>query len=227
MQYTEENIEFMKGKCFDPRYDMKLYPEELKYRIDAIVDICTNKKILHIGCCDHLSVIDEKIENNTWLQGLLDKKCAYVQGVDNDVTAVQYCNSHNYSKIPIICGDITECQISGLEKMDYVLMAEMIEHVNNPVDFLSRTYNNFSSQGFTGKYILTAPNALGMMRRNVFKRNIERINTDHRYWFSPYTLGKIMVEAGMTPEICEFVQYAPCSESIESVQSDAILVIGH
>ncbi|MEX0741590.1 MAG: hypothetical protein WD079_02255, partial [Phycisphaeraceae bacterium] len=30
-------------------------------------------------------------------------------------------------------------------------------------------------------------------------RGCELINTDHRYWFTPYTLGKVAVEAGLMP----------------------------
>lgn len=228
MYYSENDLKYLKGAKFSARYDMKLEPNNLVWRVDKIIEICTNAKVLHIGCCDHVSVIEKKIREGTWLHGLLDVKCAYLQGLDICQEAVEICNNNCYCSVPIIAGDATLCRINKMDEYDYVLMAEMIEHVNNPVDFLKRTRENFKRQGFKGKYIITAPNALGIMRRNVFTKSCERINTDHKYWFSPFTLAKIMVEAGLIPEKCEFVQYSPCESERElTYKSDAILVIGY
>lgn len=228
MKYSEIDIAYITGEKFSTRYDMKLEANKLIGRIDAIMKLCTDKAVLHIGCCDHISVIEEKRAAHTWLHGNLEEKCSCLQGVDICEEAVNYCNANRYNELPIIAGDVTECPVPGMDKFDYVLMAEMIEHVNNPVKFLTDTQLNLKRQGFKGKYILTAPNALGVMRRNVFTRGFERINTDHKYWFSPFTLAKIMAEAGIIPESCEFVQYAACDEDAEvTYKSDAILVIGH
>lgn len=228
MKYSEKDIAYILGKRFSTHYDMKLEANKLVSRIEAIIKICTNKAVLHIGCCDHISVIDEKRANYTWLHGILEDKCSYLQGVDICEEAVNYCNVNQYSEMPIIVGDVTKCQVPNMDKFDYVLMAEMIEHVNNPVDFLKETQKNLKEQGFNGKYILTAPNAFGMMKRNIFTKGVERINTDHKYWFSPFTLAKIMAEADIIPESCEFVQYAACDGNTEiSYKSDAILVVGY
>ena len=46
------------------------------------------------------------------------------------------------------------------------------------------------------KIVLTTPNAF---RWNNFVnsfRNIEIVNTDHRFWFTPFTLSKIVIDAG-------------------------------
>lgn len=228
MNYTEKDIEYLLGKKFSPRYDMKLVGNKLTGRVDEIVKVCSGKAVLHVGCCDHLSVIDDKRKNHTWLHGILEENCSYLQGLDICEEAVNYCNTNKYSEIPIIVGDVTESQIPNMNLYDFILMAEMIEHINNPVEFLTKTYTNFKKQGFNGQYIITAPNALGMMRRNIFAKGVERINSDHKYWFSPFTLAKIMVEAGIMPESCEFVQYQACNEDVEiTYKSDAILLIGH
>lgn len=227
MVYTERDLEYFTGERFKPQFDMILTPNVLVNRLEKIIEICSDKNIVHIGCCDHISVIDEKMKNEKWLHGLLDKNCPNVIGIDICSEAVEYCNNKRICRTPIIDADCRVCKVDGLENYDIVLMAEMIEHINNPVDFLIQTYSNFSAQGFKGKYVITAPNALGLIRRNIFKKGYERINTDHKYWFSPYTLAKIMAEAGITPESCEFVQYGSSIETEESYMSDAILVIGH
>ena len=228
MYYSEDDLKYLRGEKFSTHYDMRLESNKLVWRVGRIVEICTNANVLHIGCCDHISVIEKKIRENTWLHGLLDEKCAYLQGLDICHEAVEICNKNRYCSVPIIEGDATLCRLEKMEEYDYVLMPEMIEHVNNPVDFLKETKRNLKKQGFKGKYIITAPNALGIMKRNIFTKSCERINTDHKYWFSPFTLAKIMVEAGMAPERCEFVQYSPCEKEEENTyKSDAILVIGY
>jgi hypothetical protein len=47
---------------------------------------------------------------------------------------------------------------------------------------------------------LTAPNPWNRTSKKFLKKNIEIINTDHKYWFTPYTLSKILYEAGYKVE---------------------------
>ncbi|MDN5338800.1 MAG: hypothetical protein PWQ20_1870 [Thermotogaceae bacterium] len=46
---------------------------------------------------------------------------------------------------------------------------------------------------------MTAPNALRYSNFIFAQKNIEVINSDHRYWFTPYTLSKIALMAGIKP----------------------------
>lgn len=227
MIYSERDLEYFKGERFKTQFDMRLTPNKLVSRLDCLKELCRGKNVIHVGCCDHVSIISEKVEKGIWLHGILDEQCEKLQGIDICDEAVNFCNQNNLCKMPILLDDCTSCTVEGIDQYDIILMAEMIEHINNPVEFLEKTYKNFRTQGFRGKYILTAPNALGLIRRNIFKKGVERINTDHKYWFSPYTLAKIMMESGITPESCEFVQYASGNEEEESYMSDSILVIGH
>ena len=50
------------------------------------------------------------------------------------------------------------------------------------------------------KVIITVPYAFGLrqMFSGLLKR--ENINSDHRYWFTPYTIAKVCIEAGIDPE---------------------------
>lgn len=68
----------------------------------------------------------------------------------------------------------------------------------------------------------------------------EQINTDHRYWFSPHTIAKVMVRAGIRPEEVLFVdqynywpkrvacwkQYIKKPYEKDSVMSDSLLCVG-
>lgn len=43
---------------------------------------------------------------------------------------------------------------------------------------------------------MTVPNALSKINFELAQKNIECINTDHKYWFTPYTTIKVLNEAG-------------------------------
>lgn len=147
----------MRGKDINPRFDMELIPNALWSRESRIAYWCKDKSVIHVGCCDHIGVIDEKIAAGKWLHGILDSECAFVQGIDSNEEATNYCNSMNLSKLPIVFGDITSCRIANIKEFDYILLGEMIEHVDNPVDFLRNLHTNMSKQKFGGMYIICSP----------------------------------------------------------------------
>ena len=74
---------------------------------------------------------------------------------------------------------------------DFVLLGEIIEHVDNPVDFLKSIKDKFKP--FSKKIIITAPNAYSYTHvLSYIENNVELINSDHRFWFTPYTILKLM-----------------------------------
>ena len=82
----------------------------------------------------------------------------------------------------------------GDEMWDYMILGELIEHVDNPVAFLRTIKQKF--QGKVNKIIITVPNAFNILSAKYMKKNVECINSDHRYWFSPYTLLKVATLSG-------------------------------
>jgi hypothetical protein len=81
---------------------------------------------------------------------------------------------------------------------DYALLGEVVEHIDNPVSFLKKIRENLMDT--VEKVIITVPYAFGLRQifSGLFKK--ERINSDHRYWFTPYTIAKTCFEAGIYPE---------------------------
>ncbi|MCQ2517888.1 MAG: class I SAM-dependent methyltransferase [Lachnospiraceae bacterium] len=186
MKYTEEMLDYLSGRKFVSVYHMKLEPNEVVYRIDKTVEICKGKKIIHIGCCDHLPVIEEKRSQGTWLHEILENNCEKVLGLDINDEAVRYCNEKGYSKIPMICGDVTTDDFEfDFSEYDIVILGEIVEHVDNPTDFLRRMKENLAGHGFTGVFLITVPNAFRMLRIQGYMDGVEMVNSDHRYWFTP------------------------------------------
>jgi hypothetical protein len=62
----------------------------------------------------------------------------------------------------------------GTQMWDFALFGEIVEHLDNLVEFLS-TYTEMLNYR-------------------------ELVNSDHRFWFTPYTIGKVIAESGMKPE---------------------------
>jgi len=76
--------------------------------------------------------------------------------------------------------------------IDYI--KSKYKHIGSPVEFLQAIRERFKNN--TEKIILTTPNGLRWNNFiNSFK-SIEVINTDHRFWFTPFTLSKIVIDAG-------------------------------
>ncbi len=204
MKISDELKMFLSGEKFSN--GLKINCTEINEnlsRIEWLEKLCLNKKIVHVGACDHLPIIQSKINDNKWLHKRLMDACEKVIGVDIDQRAVEFCNELGYDnikKLDFIADSYEIRQWMSKESntnFDLILMGEILEHLNNPVDFLmniKKEYLNFASE-----VIVTVPNVYCYKYSNFAKNGIECINTDHKYNFSPFTLSKVLLNAGMEP----------------------------
>ena len=202
MKFTNETIPFLTGKKFSNGLTIPIANEgeAIDNRLDFVIKLCEGKNIVHLGCADHVEIIDDKIKRNTWLHKLLLDKSAKCIGVDNNAEAIEYIQKRGFNEVYL--ADITNeppLPVITSQKWDYLVMGEIIEHISNPAAFLNSLRERYS--GCVDKIILTTPNAF---RYKNFTRaargNNEIVNSDHRFWFTPYTLAKISVDAGLWPE---------------------------
>ena len=197
MKFHSEINQYITGEKFSAALYLPFSPHKFENidRFDKLIQIVNNKRIIHIGCCDHLSLIEEKISKKRWLHKLLVENTQKCIGIDINQEAVEYITNKLNIK-DVICLDILKDNIDlGDEIWDYVILGELIEHVDNPVDFLQTLRQKF--HGKVKKIIITAPNVFNIFHARYIKKNIECINTDHRYWFSPFTLSKIATISGL------------------------------
>ena len=131
----------------------------VQHRNDVIVNVCSGKRVLHVGCTDHIPLIKAKIAKKEWLHGLLTEHSSYTLGVDIDRNAVREA-SHISKLNNMIAGDITNAdklpEISG-QRFDIALFGEVVEHIPNPVSFLQRFRENYQNNFET--IIITVPSA--------------------------------------------------------------------
>jgi len=168
----------------------------IRLRPNVIFDLTEDKSVLHLGCTDHLSIIEKKIEKGIYFHRQLNCVAGKCLGIDINNETVQYLERHGVDNI--IVADITQPGIKEIanNKWDYLLMAEVLEHINDPVDFLKCIAKEYRNNIMN--IIITVPNAFGLIHMNhALINGCESINTDHRYWFTPYTICKIVHEAGL------------------------------
>lgn len=207
MKFNQIVTEYLTGNQLSNGLSVDIAPYKQK-NIDRILlfeNLVQGKKIIHLGCCDHLSLIDTKIKNNTWLHARLCQSANRCLGVDINKEGVEYLqNILHYQDVIFL--DITNSGTNILHsaKWDYLIMGEILEHVDNPCNFLKAIKRNYS--GTISKIIISVPNALSLQNIKYSFFNKEFINTDHRYWFTPYTLAKIVTLSGMKVEEFWFCQ---------------------
>ncbi len=201
---------YLRGEEFSNGAAIHIYSrkEVFKEKFQLIEEIVRDKKILHIGCCDHLPLIDLKIRHHTWLHARLCEWCQKCIGIDINRKGIDYLiNSMGY--IDVFCMDITNTPEKFIleENWDYFVLGDILEHVDNPCDFLKKIRDNYSN--CVDYLLISVPNALSAL--NIFYTlfNREIVNTDHRYNFTLFTLAKIVYQAGMTVDQYWFCQPKP------------------
>jgi len=197
MKFDSEITKYLTGELFSAGLDIPFFQEKYpnQSRIDKIIEITKNKNVIHVGCADHLPLIEQKIKDKKWLHGLLLETTNKCIGVDNNLAAVNFIN--NELKIQdVLFLDITNDNGSflGNNHWDFMILGEIIEHIDNPVAFLTEIRKRY--KGKVDKILITAPNIYNILTIIDIHKNVENINTDHRYWFSPYTLTKILINSG-------------------------------
>ena len=211
-------VKYLSGESIHTGLDFPISPpgkyEErlLKSRFTLLEELCAGKTVLHVGCADHIDLIDIKRSSGTWLHDRINAVSSRCLGIDVNEEAIAYIR--DILCIPNVAwADISNEIPSTLltnEPWEKVVMGEIIEHVNNPVSFLCALKSGL--HGHAKELVLTAPNAMRWENLKKLRQGIECINSDHRFWFTPYTLAKIVFEAGFKPTDFCFVTSYPYSK---------------
>ena len=75
---------------------------------------------------------------------------------------------------------------------------EIIEHLDNPVNFLKAFKEKYGNN--VERFIITVPSIYNTHQFTNMMNYKEIINSDHRFWFTPYTISKVLASAGYKPE---------------------------
>ena len=193
MDLSPDTLDHLHGRRFSNgrAFDLGNRGAALR-RGDRLVQLVAGQRVLHIGCCDHLPLIEQKMAQGLYLHDRLCRSARQCVGVDTNVEGVALLRRLGFAEtyVPEEVPDL-----GGEQPWDLCLLADVIEHVGDPVSFL-RSMRRYRF----GRLVVVTPNAFRW--RNSLP-GPELINTDHRFWFSPYTLCKVLVDAGYEPERVE------------------------
>jgi 2-polyprenyl-3-methyl-5-hydroxy-6-metoxy-1,4-benzoquinol methylase len=209
MQISEKILPYIQGKEFGGLVPFKVEQKgKLQNRMDFVEQMVKQKSVIHVGCLDHLPMIKDKIKHDQWFHLRLTNVASECLGLDVNQEGIELVKSE--MNIPnIYYGNIDSDQkISSIASRywDYIVFGEILEHVDNPVSFLQKVASNYHSS--IGKIIITVPNAFRAGNIQSLVKNTELINSDHRYWFSPYTIYKVVHQAGLKVERMEMCKYS-------------------
>ncbi len=201
MILKKEYFDYISGTKFNKGYSFKISGKN-QIRGDKIKYLSTllsNKSVIHLGCTDHIDCIEQKIDENIWLHKIITQVSTQCIGIDINNEAIEFIKekypNEEFSK-NIHLADITSNYLKENHiAAEYLLMGEILEHIDNPVEFLKLIIEK--NKDCIKKIIITVPNMYNIHTKIFSWFNIEQINTDHRYWFSPVTLWKVASQAGL------------------------------
>jgi hypothetical protein len=206
MKFSDDIFPYLSGQAFSNGLPVGVSHRwaEVADRFSLISERVTGGKVVHVGFTDHIPLIEQKMKRGTWMHGFVAQRTRRCLGIDIDATAVQHVRD-TYGTPDIIAADIMqEIPAIRTDHWDYILLGEILEHVDDPVLFLRSIRERYQNQ--IDRMIITVPNAFAYDNFRFLWRQQEIINSDHRYWFSPYTLAKIAARAGYTIEEFSFCE---------------------
>lgn len=208
MKFDNEVLPYLKGEKFSNGMMIRVaeFDSGVVSRFDKVLEYTKGKKVIHLGFADHLPLIEDKIKKRKWLHGLILENATKCIGVDIDTEATHFISQKlgikDVYEHDITSGPLLDA-ITG-DNWDVMILGELLEHVDNPVAFLKSIKERYGK--YVKQIIITVPNAFDLGSLRVLRRNREFINTDHRYWYSPYTLAKIGYQAGYNVDEFFFCQ---------------------
>jgi 2-polyprenyl-3-methyl-5-hydroxy-6-metoxy-1,4-benzoquinol methylase len=146
---------------------------------DLIKSFCINKDVLDVGCVGQ----DVDYNNPNWIHNQVKEVSNSLIGVDIDLEGI-----NNIRKMGYEVYHYNEMKIEN--KFDVILILDVIEHVNNPIEFL-KDYTKFLKED--GKIIITTPNSNRAINFvNIFFKNDYSLNYEHTFWFCPKTFLEVV-----------------------------------
>jgi 2-polyprenyl-3-methyl-5-hydroxy-6-metoxy-1,4-benzoquinol methylase len=149
----------------------------------VIAEFCKGKSVLDVGCIGQ----DRNYAADNWLHEKVRRIAGKIDGVDILVDEINILRKNGYSMYTV--DELEETS----NKYDVVLMADVIEHVNDPVGFLA-FYAKFLAPD--GIMFITTPNANRTNNFiNILFNNNYSVNPEHVFWFCPRTFAEVVQRA--------------------------------
>jgi hypothetical protein len=188
--------DYFLGTRFSSNLTVEVRPDgAVLPRTERLVGLVRGRSVLHIGCCDHAPILEQRLADGLWLHASLTQAAERCLGIDIDVNAVDQVKALTGFD-NVIAADVTKPGIGDISssRWDIALFGDVLEHVQAPVAFLSAFRTNYGKS--VKRIIVSVPNCMRGGNATGALRSRETINSDHCFEFSPFTLAKVMMLAG-------------------------------
>lgn len=153
-------------------FDQQVAVTELADRRPLFIERCARRSVLHVGCCD-VPFFDADTNLHLALAPHTDR----LDGLDVSQEGIAVLRRY-------VDGEYFTSAAQVNRQYDLLLAPEVIEHTENPQQFLSELFSVPAAQ-----YLISAPHyrwfEQSRLEAGVFH---EKVHPDHRAWYSPYTL---------------------------------------
>jgi 2-polyprenyl-3-methyl-5-hydroxy-6-metoxy-1,4-benzoquinol methylase len=171
----------------------------------VIAQFCKGKTVLDVGCIGQ----DRNYAADNWLHEKVRKIALKIDGVDILVNEINILRANGYAMYTV-----EELQAT-MNKYDVVLMADVIEHVNDPVGFLA-FYSQFLLPD--GVMLITTPNANRANNFiNILFNNNYSVNPEHVFWFCPKTFAEVVQRAKLRVKDFKWASHYYTSKEIKGI----------
>lgn len=193
MDLSTQSLDFLTGRRFAANRAFSVPARgRAQRRSDRLIEMFSGLRVLHVGCCGPMPLVRDQLEHGTHLYANLCRSAAECVGVDRRSEGVAilrdlgFADAYRPEDVPNPAPD---------PPYDICLVTDAVEFESNPAAFLQGLLR------FRFRHLVVAvPN--GLTWRNALPAR-EVVNTDLRVWFTPYTLCKVLVDAGYRPERVE------------------------
>lgn len=176
----------------------------LVQRLDLIDEICSGKRVLHLGCTNY-PYTQDSIRDGMLLHSRLGEIASELFGFDADEAGLKILQESGFDKLfKADLENLNELDID--EKFDVILAGEIIEHLNNPGLFL-RGIRRFMDD--STKLVITTVNAYCAMRTFQYavsrsRGKNEPVHPDHVAYYSCSTLRVLIERHGLSVDAFYF-----------------------
>lgn len=170
---------------------------EASQRIQRVLAEVSGPRVLDVGC----SSTHVRPESGRWLHGLLTDRFDHVWGIDRSLEGVARMRAAGFHRTVVADAHA----LAFARGFDTIVAGEVIEHLQNPGQFLASARACLSPGG---RLIVTTPYPFALL--NVlyalvkYPRTSE--NEDHVLWLCPRTLEELARRQGLEVERWELVE---------------------
>lgn len=173
-----------KSKIKQKWFNIILSERKLSEKVKEVEQACKGKKVLDVGCVGQAI----SFEDPNWIHNRIKKVAGSIYGVDIDTEGILKLRKNGYKMLTI--EELEEKD----EKFDIVLILDVIEHVNNPVELL-RYYGQYLTD--EGMLLVSTPNAnRSASFVSILLTNTYSLNMEHVFAMCPKTFLEVLERAG-------------------------------